>query len=301
VPKPTSRAISSTGASLFSSSASAAARRWPISHACGEVPVVALNRRAKHQRAAREGVDADVLGEVRTRPLEDDAQQVVLAGRHRGVDELGLAAVAVRGDDHLAGQGVGRRSTPLTPHEVQQRVDARGCAGPGDDLPVVDVEDRGVDVHLGEAGGELAGPLPVRGDPLAVQQPGGGQDEGAGAVADDDGATGVGGAEGVEQRRGRDTVEQFPGGDRDDVRPRQPLEAVLDRDRDAGVGAHDARRLADQSEVEARQAHVPAVVAEHLGADAEPETADETVGHDHADDQGTVGVCHATSMAEKMR
>jgi hypothetical protein len=207
----------------------------------------------------------------------------------------------VRGDDHLAGQRVGRRRTPLAPHEVQQRVDPRGGARPGDDLPVVDVEDRGVDVHLGEAGGELAGPLPVRGDPIAVEQPGRGQDEGAGAVADDRGAPRVRRAEGVEQRRGRDTIEQFPGGDRDDVRPREPLEAVLDGDRDAGVGAHDARRLADQREVEARQAHVAAVVAEHLGADAEPEAADEAVGHDDADDQGAVRGCHEDMMAEKMR
>ena len=96
-------------------------------------------------------------------------------------------------------------------------------------------------------------------------------------------------------------VEQLPGGDRDDVRPRQPLEPVLDRDRDAGVRAQDARRLADQREVELRQAHVAAVVAEHLGADAEPEAADETVGDDHADDQRTTVLSHADIMAEKLR
>ena len=43
------------------------------------------------------------------------------------------------------------------------------------------------------------------------------------------------------------------------------------------------------------------VVAEHLGADSEPEAAHETVGHDDADDQGTVLLCHADTMAEKLR
>ena len=51
----------------------------------------------------------------------------------------------------------------------------------------------------------------------------------------------------------------------------------------------------------ARQTHVPAVVAEDLGADAEPEAAHQPVGDDDADDQGTVGIGHADTMAEKLR
>jgi hypothetical protein len=76
---------------------------------------------------------------------------------------------------------------------------------------------------------------------------------------------------------------------------------VLHRDRDAGVGAQHARRLGHEPEVEQRQAHVATVVAEHLGGHPEPEAADETVGDDHAHDQGTARICHADIMAEKMR
>jgi hypothetical protein len=46
---------------------------------------------------------------------------------------------------------------------------------------------------------------------------------------------------------------------------------------------------------------VPTVVTEDLGAHTEPETADEPVGDDHADDHRPVSFCHAGSMAENLR
>jgi hypothetical protein len=141
----------------------------------------------------------------------------------------------------------------------------------------------------------------VRGDPLAVEQTRLGEDEGARAVADDGGAPGVRRAEGVEQRRRGHAVEQLPGGDRDDVRAGQPLQPVLDRDGDAGVRTQHAGRLADQGEVEARQPHGAAVVAEDLRTHAQPETADEAVRDDDAHDQRAVLLSHADMMAEKMR
>jgi hypothetical protein len=119
-------------------------------------------------------------------------------------------------------------------------------------------------------------------------------------VADDRRAAGVRLADGVEQRRRGNPVEELPRGDRHDVGPGQPLQAVLHGDRDPGVGAQHARRLGHQGEVEARQAHVAPVVAEHLGADAEPEAAHEAVGHDDADHQRTVLLCHDVTMAEKV-
>ena len=69
----------------------------------------------------------------------------------------------------------------------------------------------------------------------------------------------------------------------------------------ARVRAQHARCLGDQPEVEARQTHGTAVVAEDLGAHPQPETADETVGDDDAHDQRTTVLSHADMMAEKLR
>ena len=120
-------------------------------------------------------------------------------------------------------------------------------------------------------------------------------------MADDRGAAGVRRPEGVEQG-GDGTRSNSSQAVIEMMSERgQPVEPVLHGDRDAGVGAQHARRLADQREVERGRPMCAAVVAEDLGADAEPEAADETVGDDDAHDQRTTVLSHADIMAEKLR
>ena len=305
MPKPTSRAISSTGASLSSSSVSAADSRWPSSQACGVVPVVALNRRAKLRglisaRRARI-VHADVVGEVRAGPLQDDAEQVVLAPGHGRVDELRLPAVAVRRHDHLAGQRVGGARAPLPAHQVQQGVDAGGGAGPGEDLAVVDVE------HPGSTSisGKRAASSPAHCQCVVTRMPSS-RPAAASTKTPVQWLTSIApracaarsassrASDGMWSNSSHAVIEH-------DVGPLEAVQAVLDQHPEAGVGPQDARRLRDHREVEPRQTQVPAVVGEHLVADAEAEAADEPVGHDGADDEGTVGERHAGIMAENLR
>jgi hypothetical protein len=76
---------------------------------------------------------------------------------------------------------------------------------------------------------------------------------------------------------------------------------VLDEDRHADVGPHHPRHVADQREVERRQAHAGAVVAEHLGHDPDAERADQPVGDDGADDDRALRSGHAATMAGMTR
>ena len=217
------------------------------------------------------------------------------------VDELGLPAVAVRRDDHLAGQRVGRGRAPLAADEVQQGVHAGRRPGAGD-AP-------GRCPRRGPSGrpctaGKRAASSPAHFQCVVTRLP-----SSSPAAASTNAPVqwltmiapaGVGRAERVEQRRRGNAVEQLPRGDRDDVGAGQPVEPVLDGDRDAGVGAQHARRLARPAR--SRTAGRPmcaAVVAEHLGADPEPETADETVGDDDADDQRTTVLSHARHYGRK--
>ena len=83
-------------------------------------------------------------------------------------------------------------------HEVQAEVDARGDAGRGEHVALVDVEDAGIDGDRGIALGQLLGVGPVRGGPPAVEQAGVREDEGAGADRGDARAARVGRPQRVE-------------------------------------------------------------------------------------------------------
>ena len=111
------------------------------------------------------------------RPGEQVGERVVVAGGHRGGDELGLAAGPVRRHDEAAGDGVGDRRAVVEADQVQAQVQRGGLARGGEHAAVVDVEHVRVDLHPGMAGGQRGGVRPVRGRAPAVQQPGGGQHE----------------------------------------------------------------------------------------------------------------------------
>lgn len=115
-----------------------------------------------------------------------------------GHDELGLPALAFE-RHHGQPRRVGRhRRAQIAADQMQAQIEARGGAGRGEQLPVVDVEHGRVHVDGRVELGEQRGGGPVRGGPVAVEQAGGGEHEGARADGGDPGAPGGGLPYGVE-------------------------------------------------------------------------------------------------------
>ena len=151
-------------------------------------PVPGPNAYARHgylagtdeQRAADLNAafaDPEVRAVVATRGGYGAQRIVDWHGRHRSVDELRLAAVAVRRDDHPPGDGVGDVRAVVQLHEVEAQVDARRGARGGEDAVGADVQDGRIELDAWEAGPEELGEHPVRGRPPPVEQTGLGQDE----------------------------------------------------------------------------------------------------------------------------
>src|SRR5207237_10319410 len=128
------------------------------------------------------------LVEVLDEPAEDGGERLAVP-RHveRRLDVLPLAAVAVRGHDHAAGDGVRDAAPVLDADDVQAGIDARGGTGAGDEPAVPYVEDVGVDEGGRAALGELVGVPPVRRAAPAVEQARLLEDEDASADAHDPG------------------------------------------------------------------------------------------------------------------
>ena len=133
-------------------------------------------------------------------------------GRHRGLDELGLAAVALGRHDQLAGQLAGDLGSVVLADDVQAQVDARRTAGRRQDVALVDVEHAGVDRHIRILAGQFVALRPVGGRPATVEQARLGQDERAGAQRDDPASTGMGPSQGFDHLR-RHLVEVLGGRD----------------------------------------------------------------------------------------
>src|SRR5580692_12082561 len=136
-----------------------------------------------HVRAGGQLADGKRLVQVGAQPFQQVAQGAV-AGRSDGLDHvLGLAAVAVRRDDHAAGDAVGDPGTLFLPDQVEAGVDAGRGTGAGDHRVVVDVQDVGIDLGVRVAAGQLGRVPPVRGAAAVIEQAGVTQDEGAAADA----------------------------------------------------------------------------------------------------------------------
>ena len=99
--------------------------------------------------------------------------------QHRA--ELRLVARPARIEHEVARDQVGGRRAEIGLDQGQRHVDAGGDAGRGPDLAVDDVERLGIDRQRRETLGQPRAARPVRRHPLAVEQPGRRQHEGAGA------------------------------------------------------------------------------------------------------------------------
>src|SRR5438552_18439351 len=77
--------------------------------------------------------------------------------RNRCLDELGLAAVAMRRDHHASGDLVRDAGPMVSADDVQAGVDPGRGSSRGHDAAAVDVEDTRVDRYLGQAPREQVG------------------------------------------------------------------------------------------------------------------------------------------------
>ncbi|GAA5704901.1 hypothetical protein Save01_05748 [Streptomyces avermitilis] len=138
--------------------------------------------------------------------------------------------------EQFAGDVVGVGSAEVLADDMETQLDAGGHARGGQQGIVVDVEDAAVHPDLGVEHFEFVGAGPVRGDRTAVEQPGRGQCEGAGADGGDAGAS----AEDKFQSC-RDLGCRWPlifpvAGHDDHVRPGQSRQSCCVSDREPGAG-----------------------------------------------------------------
>lgn len=228
----------------------------------GEAPG---QRAGRHPGAERHLGDADRLVQPSAQPLQQRGQRV----RHRsGGGQFGvlqLAALAVRGHHHLAGDPHRVRGSLVGAYQVQAEVDAGRRSGAGRDVAVVHVQHGGVDPDPREPGGQFRGLGPVGGGPPLVQQSGCGEHEGARADADDPRAATVCPPDRGDQRgRHLGSGGLLPARDQYRVRALQGVQARRHQEVVSGLGPYRAGVLGTDLERVAG-GDGRAVVGEHLG------------------------------------
>jgi hypothetical protein len=143
--------------------------------------------------------------------------------------------------------GVGDPASVVAAHDVQAEVDPCGAARRREHAASVDVEHVGVDRDLGMALGERGRVAPVCRCLSAVEQSGGGDEEGPAADRDQPRAALVRRAQGGDHRRRRFAV---PAGNDDRVSRLERLEPVLDEEGEpAGGGRQRPRSFGRDSQL----------------------------------------------------
>lgn len=251
----------------------------PLIGADAEGGVKAAGEGARtHEGAGGHLFDGEFFVEVGGYPGKGAAKGFLFFGGSQGrFDVLRLIACALGGDDHAPGDGCGDGGSVVLADDVKGEVDGGGGSGGGEYLAVVDVEDAGVDLDVGIAGGEFGGPAPMRGDAAAIEQPGFGEDEGSGAEGEDARATPIGEAEGFEQGMGYGDDARTRAGDDDGVGLDEIGEGVGCGDEEAAKGVDGARRGGAEEKAIPGDVEFGAFDAEDFGGYAEFEGVDGVV------------------------
>ena len=159
----------------------------PRRHAClGHEP--ASERTGRPAGVPGQVGDGQRLGQVFQRPVAG-GRQALGRRRHGALQQLSLPAVAVRGDDHVAGDADGGIAAEVGTHQLHAQVDASGQPGAGQHAALVHPQPVRVDLDRRMPRRQLGRVLPVRGGPAVVEQAGRGQGERPGAHRDHAGAT----------------------------------------------------------------------------------------------------------------
>ncbi len=175
-------------------------------------------------------------------PVKCGAERVCFrCSDQRRFDILRLAPRALWGHDHASGDGCGDAGSVVLAHDVQREVDGGRCSGGGEDLPVVDEQDAGIDLDPGVARCQFGGPTPMGADAPTIQQSGFGKQERARAEGEDARAALIGQAQGIEQGWGNRHQGRAWAWDNEDVRLGRVREQIGCREQQTRKGAHGAR------------------------------------------------------------
>jgi hypothetical protein len=195
-----------------------------------------------HDGAGRHRFNGEVFVQVGGHPAQRGAEGVFFGDfDQRRFDILRLAAGALRGHDHAPGQGGGDGGSVVLAHDVQREVDGGSGSGGGEDLPVVDEQDAGINLDPGVTGCQFGGPAPMGGDAPTIQQSGFGQQERARAEGEDARSALIGEAQGIEQGWGNRHHGGTWAGDNEDVGLGSVREQIGGREHEARKGVNGAR------------------------------------------------------------
>jgi hypothetical protein len=130
---------------------------------------------------------------------------------------------------HAEARGLtGHQRAVVPAHQVQAQVEGGGGACRAQDLTLVHVEHRRVDVNAWIAPRQLIGSKPMCGRTLAVEQPGGRQQESSRADRGDAHSAGGGTSERAHQRRRDGQIYVVDAGQHDRVGARELLQPVAE-------------------------------------------------------------------------
>ncbi len=195
-----------------------------------------------HDGAGGHRFDAEVFVQMGGHPVKRGAEGVIFGGfDQRRFDVLRLAASALRGHDHASGDGRGDGGSVVLAHDMQREVDGGGCAGGGEDLPVVDEQDAGIDLDPGVARCQVGSPAPMSGNAPTIQEAGFGQQKRTRAEGEDARSALVGEAQGIEQGWGNRHNAGAWAWDNDDVSRGRVREQIGGCEQQPRKGAHGAR------------------------------------------------------------
>jgi len=138
-----------------------------------------------HCRPVGEPLDWQPFAEPLARPGEQRRKPALRAIRLEQRRELRLAAGAPVVDHEILRRALCHRLAKIIADEGEREVDPSADPGRGPHRSVADEDAVRLDPNLRIGAGELGSARPVRGCATAVEQPGGGQDKGAGAHAGD--------------------------------------------------------------------------------------------------------------------
>ena len=171
---------------VSSSSRRAVSTRAEATKRAGVLPTSRVNTRAKLRglmaaRRASAVTDRSSLGVFEDVRLQF-AQRFVLGELHRELRaELRLSAGPLQEHDQLARHRQRDVAAVVLLDQRQCQVHSRGHAGRGVDRAVTHEDGVGLDVRVGKLARQFLGRAPVRGGAAALEQPGLGQQERAGA------------------------------------------------------------------------------------------------------------------------
>jgi hypothetical protein len=188
-PNPVCAATSSIGSGLLSTRSRAASRRSRSTALAGVVPVSTAKARAKLRgliaaRSASRSTESRSPSRSRAQP-RSGANLPSGRSASSNAENCDCPARAAVIDDEMLRRALGDRLAEILGDERQREIDAGGDAGRGPHIAVADKDAVGFDTDLRIGARQFAGARPMGGGAAPVEQPGGGENKGAGADAGD--------------------------------------------------------------------------------------------------------------------